>query len=176
MKEGLLSRTDVNNDQKQEYLAKLEVLKNEGKLAVREKVVTYSWWLKFNRDLSRISDENLLSNRGLGVERAFPSLVVLPTIAGEGQIGIMVMNRAFPEEMYPIGLTNKVKKVDGRLMTPGRFYEHDMLHTEIDIGLNYHSRDIKLFHRRFVKLVENLPEEKRKNTELAYFILTHELG
>ncbi len=177
MREGILSRKDISDEQKQEYLAKLEALESEGQLMVRKKEVTYSWWLQFNRDLARISETfPWSSGRRWGVESHFPSFIVLPTIAGEGQIGIMAMNRAFPEGIYPIGLTNKIRKVDGRTMTPRDFYEHDMLHAEVNSGLSYYTGDIRLFHSRFVKLVENLPVEKRKNVELAYFVLLHETG
>ena len=61
-------------------------------------------------------------------------------------------------------------------MTPRDFYEHDMLHAEVNVGLSYYTGDIRLFHGRFVKLVEDLPMEKRKNVELAYFVLLHETG
>ena len=176
MREGILSRKDISDEQKQKYLAKLEVLENEGKLAIHKKEVTYSWWLQFNSDLSRVNEEYSRSGKKWGVEIAFPSVIVLPTIAGEGEIGIMAMNRAFPEGIYPIGLTNKVRTVDGQTMTPRDFYEHDMFHAEINAKLSHYTGDIKLFYSRFVKLVEDFPMEKRKNVEFAYFVLFHEIG
>ena len=176
MREGILSRKDISDEQKQKYLAKLEALENEGKLAIHKKEVTYSWWLQFNSDLSWVNEEYSWSRKKWSVEVVFPSFIVLPTIAGEGEIGVMAMNRAFPEGIYPIGLTNKVRKVDGQTMTPRDFYEHDMLHAEINVGLSHYTGDIKLFHSRFVKLVEDFPMEKRKNVEFAYFVLFHEIG
>ena len=42
----------------------------------------------------------------------------------------MALNRAFPEGIYPIGLVNKPKTVDGAVgVSPYGFFNHDLDHT-----------------------------------------------
>ncbi len=180
IREGILSLVD--KAVKSALLNHLEIIESSAKKALREKAVTYRYWLDFNRQLSRVNtvqEGGVMSFgdhlSGRGTEQAFPTLIVLPVIVENGMLGIMTINRMFPYRIYPIGLSKGPKEVGDQRMNPARFYDHDLLHTEGGL-LSYNNKDRILFHSRFLKFVENLSPKKRKNVELAYFILIHEIN
>ena len=183
IREGILSQTDSNAKEKQNALVKLKELKEKALRAKQEKHVTYKWWVEFNRDLSKVAsfppikEKNDFPDSHFLEELLiyqFPLSIIFPTITGE--LGIMALNRAFPEGIYPIGLVNEPKTVDGAAgVSPYGFFTHDLSHT---VGgkwrdQGYNSEAHRQFHYRLMKVIENLPPDKRKNIEIAYYTLIH---
>lgn len=164
-------------------LKKLNEVELEARRAISDKKVTYKWWLEFNIKLSKIMFE--IHNEAESAKSAqelvdlavfyFPLKVAMPTT--EPNIGVIAFNRAGMEGVYPLGLVNRqIVEADGEFLTSYRFLEHDFLHSLIDgnqIQREY-SAGHRLFHRRLLGNIENLPVEKRKKAEAVYFLMTHE--
>ena len=166
-----------------DQLKKLDVLEAEARKAISEKKVTYKWWLEFNIKLSMIMSGTynntglIRSSQELVNETVFyfPLKVTIPTI--EPNIGIVAFNRASMEGVYPVGLVNRqIVAADGETLLSYRFMEHDFLHSLIagNQVQREHSAGHRLFHRRLLDNIENLPLEKRKKAEAVYFLMTHE--
>ena len=85
-----------------------------------------------------------------------------------GEMGIITLNRAQNEGIFPIGLINQAKKVDGQIKDPEQFFDHDLVHTLRQ------RQGQKEQHKKIETLMENLPIDKRKRAELVYFTVTHE--
>ena len=88
-------------EEKQTVLHRLSQLEQEAHQAIREKAVTYVWWLKFNMNLARVMSGEEIQERtkedyfhSLYTNIAhFPIVLTLPTI--EGVLGTATLNRAF---------------------------------------------------------------------------------
>ena len=158
-------------------------LVREAQKAIVEERVTYEWWLKFNFQISAlfsVSDHlpgfylKTSSPSQASFISRFPLEMAVPTIYGE--IGIITLNRAQNEGIYPLGLISQAKEVDGELRSPYEFVKHDMAHANIGVVLlswRYSLGHI-LKHKEMLDLMDNSPIEKRKQAELVYFSLTHE--
>lgn len=175
IREGILDQTDLETQRY--HLARLKRLETKALKAKKEKRVTYKWWLDFNIDLSvMISPANTEVNPYY-IDNAyiyqFPLSIVFPTITGE--LGVMALNRAFPLGIYPVGLLNRWTNRT-IFYSPYEFLEHDLVHTQGGKrrDQSYISEAYRQFHYRLLQMMENLPLEKRKNVEIAYFILIHE--
>ena len=140
---------------------------------IKDESVTYDRWIKFNFMAS-----NALSEKGFEVPSAFglnivriinkfPEEIIMPTL--KGQVGIMTLNRGRAEGIIPAGLTTETKIVDGVEMNPLEFLAHDVF----DHGMMapVPSKEI---HNKLMEKVKSLPKQKRKNVEVAYFLLVHE--
>ena len=142
----------------------LNRLKKYAEELIDKKQVTYYRWLKFNLSLSKISSvDNLdyykegLFNINHKIVKSFPNDIAIPTITGE--MGIIAINKGSAQGVYPLGLKKTEDSLD--------FFWHDTLHFEPD-------RSSASIYTRLMKHTKRLPLEKRKNIELAYFVLTHE--
>ena len=151
----------------------------EAEKAILEEKVTYEWWLRFNYQISSLLSDTtdvFLSRFNKDIISRFPLQMAVPTTYGE--VGIITLNRAQSEGIYPLGLINQPKEVDSQLHTPLEFINHDILHTELGLEVNSwrYSLGHRLKHKKMLDLMENLPTEKRKSAELVYFSLTHEVS
>ena len=169
----------------QRQLHLLENLKEQAKQAVLDENVTYKWWVEFNVELAELITEegsfdivNVRFVRSVVTESlsGFPLKMMMPTTKGE--LGIMAFNRAGVEGVYPAGLINqRYVYVDQRKYPPLDFFIHDLTHSSYggnQILLEY-SAGHRLFHKRLLHNMENLPTiEQRKKTEAVYFLMTHE--
>ena len=153
-------------------------LKEKAKTAISNKEVTYEWWLNFNFELSIV-----LTNRTLNYQEQliakiiphFPLRMAVPTTQGE--MGIITLNLAQSEGIYPLGLISQPKAVNDTISSSFEFLQHDIQHTYhsiSDIATNQYSTGHYLRHKKMQALMENLPTEKRKRAELIYFTVTHE--
>ena len=157
----------------------LEIFKQEAKKAISERRVTYEWWLKFNMRMSGLlSDRRTKITDIMELDRRFdkdyrhiiehfPSKMAIPTTNGE--LGIITLNRAQNEGVFPVGLIDQPKKADGVIRDPEHFLDHDMRHV-----INQKPGK-KEHHKKMQTLMESLPTDKRKRAELVYFTATHEL-
>ncbi|MDE0118839.1 MAG: hypothetical protein OXM55_02385 [Bdellovibrionales bacterium] len=163
-------------------LMQLRKLEKKAKEVVANKGVTYKWWLEFNNELSSVAkttrqdrvDERNSKDQINSLLGQFPLHILMPTLHGE--VGIKALNRANTHGIHPLGLTNEIKIAEGKKMTSQRFFSHDLLHAKVSIykmiGSNTHI--YRELYGKMEKAVKGLPVEKRKRTELAYFILHHE--
>ena len=174
-KEGLGSSISQQNK------ADLANLVKEAEKAILEEKVTYEWWLNFNYQISTLLSDRLpvfsLTTSSLVKARfisLFPLQMGVPTIYGE--IGIITLNRAQSEGIYPLGIISQSKEVDGYLLSPNEFISHDITHMAEGFMLNNQQYSIghRLKHKKMLDLIENGPTEQRKQAELVYFSLTHE--
>ena len=179
IKKGILFQKDLSAELTNQAFSKIERLEAKALQAEQEKRVTYKWWLEFNRDLSLLASSLGIELRDNFLDTAFiyqfPLSIVFPTITGE--LGVMALNRAFPQGIYPVGLVNEPKTVDGQTgVSPYGFLRHDLDHIEgADMrDQSYNSEAYRQFHNRLMKVKESLPLEKRKNIEIAYSALIHE--
>ena len=112
IRNGITQSIDLNAKEKQTALYRLDQLEQEARQAVREKTVTYVWWLTFNLNLARvISGKEILeqTNNKLSEHIAhFPVALILPTI--EGNLGKATLSRAFSNRIMPIGIGYKTDK------------------------------------------------------------------
>ena len=176
------SPSDVSHSSKLDQLKKLENLEKEAREATSEESVTYHWWLEFNAKLTRLmsganvernaSEDDLLFRSALS---DFPLRIIMPTTKAEQ--GIMALNRAGSEGVYPAGLVDQPNaKADGIEYSANGFFEHDIGHSVLSSNSNYSNyvAGHRLFYKRLLKNMENLPPEKRKKAEAIYFLMTHE--
>ena len=155
IEEGVTTSSQVRN---------LDHLKKYAKELIDKKQVTYYRWLKFSLSLSKIlSVDNLdYYNEGLfeinhKIVKGFPKDMAIPTITGK--MGIIAINKGGAQGIYPLGLKNTEDSLD--------FFWHDIFHFEPD-------RSSASIYTRLMEHTKRLPLKKRKNIELAYFVLTHE--
>ena len=184
IRKGLDSLADESKNSQLKTLKKLE---EEAQEAIRDEEVTYEWWLKFNTKLTDVMagkglEENsyfsMISKSQEDPLSFFPLTLIVPTIKGE-DIGIMAFNRAASEGVYPVGVINKNTAVaDQRKLDPIDFLEHDLGHSSTTGNQSFrgYSAGHRLFHKRLLKNIENLPPEERKKAEAIYFIMAHETG
>lgn len=165
---------------KSDQLRELETLEQEAKKAISDKKVTYQWWLEFNNQLARVmSGLKVFSmnsrSRIITDIEYFPLKIIIPTI--EDPLGIITFNRASAEGIYPASLINQqFRTADNNEMRAEGFFGHDIGHSNSggnSIYLEY-SFGHRLFHKRLLDNIENLPQEKRKKAEIIYFLMTHE--
>ncbi len=180
-----------STEDRQQILEVLAFLETEAEATIRKKKLTYYYWLRFNHLLSKVAYEKyiyLLSNKKLTSDEEyvtnavdsfanlFPIDILVPTILGE--VGIMTLNKGNPQGIYPIGLFSKEinkETIKRRVPENFNFFEHDLGHADISIRL-YSDPLHRLFHEQLMKKVKIIPPQKRKNIELAYYLLHHEDG
>lgn len=155
IEEGVITSSQLRN---------LNRLKKYVEELIDQNQVTYYRWLKFSLSLSKVlSVDNLDYDRESLFEinhkivKSFPNGMAIPTIIGE--MGIIAINKGGTQGIYPLGL----KKTEDSL----KFFWHDVLHFEPD-------RSSGFIYTKLIEYTKGLPLEKRKNMELAYFVLTHE--
>ena len=149
-------------------------LKKYAKELLEKKKVTYYRWLNFHISLSKILQKNGGFFRNFRETReiidfeieGFPHVIAMPTKTGE--MGIMAMNKGKAHGVHPLGLKNSGK--DSHY-----FFEHDISHFSGEGRINRDElEELNLFYSKLMQQTKSLPLEKRKNVELAFFVLTHE--
>ena len=162
----------------------LSNLVRTAKKAILEEKVTYEWWLNFNYQISSLLSAHLhiifLATSEPSIANfisRFPLEMAVPTIYGE--LGIITLNRAQSEGIYPLGLISQSKEVHGELHSPEEFMGHDIGHSVFVVSLLndlQYSIGHRLKHKKMLEFMGHLPTEKRKRAELVYFAHTHEFG
>ena len=182
IKKGIISQS-----QKNERLKALELLEKEVEKAVQEKKVTYKWWIHFNYSLSKVlspSYNEILDPKTLMNEESsviinslinlFPEKILIPTT--KGGLGIIAFNRVHPLNIHPVGLVKIEKNTHNRMISPQGFFLHDIGHANRNSNSTHSHIAYEKFHKFLIEKIQDLPLEKRKNIELMYFVLTHELN
>ena len=180
-----LNRSSITLAQKQT----LDQLTKSAKKAIKQKKVTYKWWVFFNIRLSyMLSNREFILSQGIidggsGLTPGhigtliswFPVVMMVPSLLGE--VGIMALSRSPYERVYPFGLIRENKYVDGRERDPAQFVMHDIGHIGLSLisqMTEQYSDSHRLRHKKMQTVMESLPIEKRKPAELVYWILVHE--
>lgn len=165
----------TNSSQKR----KIERLKRRGRMLIENKKVTYYNFLRFSLLLTSVLERSPMNQWTPGIRYAnvhkwirritpyFPFYIGMPTTTGE--MGIIAINKSVTHGVSPLGL--KREDLGSRL-----FFLHDLSHfPDLGLRLKYHSEpSAKLFYSKLIEHTKDFPLEKRKNIELAYFVLTHE--
>ena len=177
IRQGIKNEYSHRSKKLTQQLKLLVRLKGEAQKAISDEKVTYKWWLEFNVKLTEVmsgeaEEVNFLVNLALDV---FPLGIIMPTIKED--LGIMTFNRAMIEGVHPASVMSKNDiYVDGVLYSSGGFFLHDLDHSLNGSNQAYlgYSMGVRLFHKRLLSNIENLPPEKRKEAENIYFLMTHE--
>ena len=172
-------------EEKQTVLHRLSQLEQEARQAIREKAVSYVWWLTFNLNLARvISGEEILEQTESDSSYLlynniahFPVVLTLPTI--EGMLGTATLNRAFSNRIAPFGLVTKPTKDANNLLSPIQFAKHDLGHANstntLDTFTYSHLSERQVIDTNVhIRFMETLSGQERKQAEDAYFYHTHE--
>ena len=172
------AKAGFGNTANKELKKELSLLKEEATKAILEEKVTYNWWLAFNSRITLLHDPDLTvgykrHRRTQRIISQFPLQIAIPTT--EGRMGIITLNRAQSAGVYPIGIANRETVADGAWLSPYSFMVHDMSHAYDSIFRLNSFRYSSLKDKSLRAMIENLSEEKRKQAELVYFFLTHEL-
>lgn len=208
-------------------LNQLQVFKAEAEMVKDLERVTYRWYLNFNYRLSIlatpqehrrwfIKDEDWITNEALEaffnntprdklkgslhlghLLDLFPDLIVLPT---SSDLGVISLNRTVQTGISLLGLVNQPVFVEGRLVYPQTFWEHDVDHTkymnqDLDLYHLYHgdkdfqdtdgigpfqeenaaNANFTIFHNELIyHRMGGFPRPLRKRVEFIYFQVTHE--
>ena len=172
------SPEDASHGSKQDQLQKLKNLEEEAKQAVVDRKVTYKWWIEFNFRLAYIMSGRTFDRDFINWvdSHLFPLKVAMPVIQESGSLGIMTFNRVGLEGLYPVGLINRQNSEVHGGLDAALFFGHDLQHSMFGGNKLYleYSFGHRLFHRRLLDNIENLPAEKRKKAEAIYFLMTHE--
>lgn len=172
------SPKEKSQGSKLEQLKKLDRLEEEAQKTVSEKGVTYKWWIEFNFTLAYIMSGRTLDRSFINWvdSHLFPLKVAMPVIQESGGLGIITFNRASLEGLYPVGLINRQNSEVHGGLDAALFFGHDLQHPMFNGNKLYieYSFGHRLFHRRLLDNIENLPVEKRKKAEAVYFLMTHE--
>ena len=176
--ENHYSPKDESHGSKSEQLQKLKNLEEEVKQAVTDEKVTYKWWIEFNFELAYIMSGRTLSRDFINWvdSHLFPLKVAMPVIQESGGLGIITFNRAGLEGLYPVGLINRQSSEVHGGLDAALFFGHDLQHPMFGGNKLYleYSFGHRLFHKRLLNNIENLPAEKRRKAEIIYFLMTHE--
>ena len=158
-------------------------LEQKAKQAILNEKVTYSWWLWFHFELSALvsndpikesSEYDRLLRRYSRITVQFPLRIAIPTTLGE--LGIITLNRALSESIYPLGLISHSKRVHVHTLSPLLFISHDLGHADILAGQDRerHALGHRLRHKKMQALMNNMHGVQRKRAELFYFLASHE--
>ncbi len=141
--------------------------------AVKNKEVSYRWWLSFNHllllamkgyfSLQDIKDSNSWVDFWIPL---FPDIILMPSLKGEQ--GIMTINKAARQDIF---LPSFMKYGPYAL----GFYAHDLSHARLIIDISREQNLLnKLFYDYLTKNSAQLSDQKRKIYETLYFYLTYE--
>ncbi len=149
-----------------------EDLIRQARSRVKNKRLTYKFWVEFNYRLSALSQGTDFSEertRHFGILKHFPDYVYLPTIK---ELGIMAFNHVDTHGIILIGLINRPVEVDGVLFYPEKFFHHDAVHYRY--GTKKIHQVEKEFYKQWSHQVKTLSPTQREKVELVYFLMTHE--
>ena len=169
IKEGI----EKSGEKKEAQLKALAELEKEALEKAKNKQVTYEWWLIWNENLINLASGFI--NQVTSLIDFFPEAILLPTIS---EVGITAMNRYFSQRVFPLGLVNQPTFVDGNLLRPAQFFDHDISHT--NTALNYYYTPISDIDKHFnINLYQefmnlDLTPEQQEMINLVYFTISHE--
>ena len=184
IRSGITRSKFLSKEQKQNALERLKILEQEAKRAMREKAVTYVWWLKFNLNLARIiSGEEIIERTGDHFSHPlyesialFPVMLALPIINGE--LGKATLSRAFSNGIAPVGLVTKPTKDANSLLSPIDFAMHDLSHITDTLIRTFDYSHLLIQQtiesNVHLKFMETLSGQERKQAEDTYFNYVHE--
>ena len=154
---------------KKDKLDQIKRLEKQAKARIKQKGVTYDWWVRFNYELVSVIDSSSFAQYDISaVVSSFPISILMPTIIGE--MGIMAINRMGLHGVDPVGVVNHYKRVDAMgEVSPQIFFAHDIGHAVSMIMKRARASYNGRFYKELMERVKNLPVEKRKNMEFAYF-------
>ncbi len=144
--------------------------------AVKNKEVSYKWWLQFNRLLLRVANANF-SDYGHLFESIkddigridhqipfFPDIIGLPSLKGEQ--GIMTINKATRNNMFLPSINSSLDLW---------FYDHDFDHAESGALLSIRQKLINnLLYDYLRENAQKISDQKKKIYEVILFYLSHE--
>ena len=150
----------------------LDNLQKEALERLKNKSVTYEWWLTWNAKLVSINHSYVFVSpveHIPGIVRAFPVNIFLPLTA---ELGVMALNRSFSQRVFPIGLINELTGVDGLVYNPTSFFSHDVSHAQAYLESFTGSKIRSYLYKIFDKM--NLSLLEREMVETVYFLIKHE--
>ena len=165
-----------------EKLETLDKLALEALEKQQEKGVTYAWWLKWNdrlMGLLKVKDDSF-SNSEYRIDffiKFFPDFIALPTFE---ELEFMAINKLTSENVFPLGLVNKVTFTENKGWWPYRFFHHDVIHAfdilkiHIDAGHFYSGNYSSITRKEFYEKIQDLPVAQQTQAEIVYFLFTHE--
>ena len=120
-----------------------------------------------------------LLRRGISIfDDRFPEAVLLPVL--DDGIGRHAFNRIFLSRVYPVGLVNGLRTVDGDTNGPLGYMYHDVNHADdmerhiLQLEKKTHlEREMRLY-RSFLVVLDDLPKDERNMVEDVLFDLFHE--
>ena len=128
-------------------------------------------WTKTDRQNTSYNNTLRIMEDGLNTylklkHHQFPKKILIPIM--KGNLGIMSINRTYGTRVHLIGLVNTAIEVHDTLLSPIRFFRHDLSHADgIDVDTN-------LFFNLFIQKLMHLSKLERERVELIFFELTHE--
>lgn len=173
---------DISTKEGVEKKKALDTLRRRAKRAIKNKRVTYQWWLRFHYALSSLfsKERGKLSRRQLEYINQFvphfPAVVLMPTIV-EGHVGVITLNKSSSEGVLMVGLANRNIRMYNEFINPIDLFKYDLEYSSVLAALNY--MDTGITYKRFYnKLIETrgLSVKQRQDVELVHFILTRVLG
>ena len=177
IREGIKGHKDAA-----ERIKLLDKLSSEASKKQKEKGVTYAWWLQWNHQLTSLLDETPLISDSFNnkLVEAFPDFVLLPNME---DLGVMAINKSVSENVFPVGIVNKITSADGNQLSPGVFFRHDENHARSIIenytftegSLPYGERSF-IANKEFYEKIQDLPKYQQTQAEIAYFFTTHEFS
>ncbi|MAZ47558.1 MAG: hypothetical protein CME65_03280 [Halobacteriovoraceae bacterium] len=143
--------------------------------------MTFEGYMQTARELS--GGSSLRSNTMANLSRTFrDGRIIIPTIEGNGELSIPLLNRVEGQRIHPIGLTTESGTVDGQFMHPDRFFRHDITHADnANFVANYRwadARQIRSLADHYNEYRGSIPldGDRRAAFEFGYFLGGHELG
>ena len=189
MKQGI-ERLDSSKSKKQALLEQLSDMEKSAKTAVKNKQVTYSWWLDFVFYLTRILSnkrERLDSeipythyayhHHGIKMIQEliskFPDKIFIPMITSDNRIlGVMPINKALAQNVHFLQVFNKPMNADGVMEYPHEFFQHDINHARLAQPANHYWKNLK----HLMDQADFLTVDQRKKAEFFYFLVGFETG
>ena len=161
--------------------------------AVKNKKLTYAYWILWNDYLSEIlvahykidtremdmimkdlsNTKNIEGNfrmtRLSTVINSFPQFIALPIPSNK--LGFIALNRAADQKVVPISLSNQMITADNVPMDPRFLFYHDIFHSFVESKFGRYN----LFEiTRNQKFLSSLTAHQRELLELMLFYTTHE--
>ena len=170
-------------------LQALDELASEASQKQREKGVTYVWYLEWNQKLSQLATRQKLYDEFSHLDRpllsdlieSFPYFVHIPTTQS---FGIMAFNKSISENVFPLGVSNKIVFADGLDFTPHHLFNHDTLHSRNILQSHVQNNNFPYGKNRsmtaqeFYNKLQNadIPLDQKKKAEIMYFFNAHDVG
>lgn len=176
-----------------ERLATVNEYRKEMDQRIREKNVTYQWWLEFNLQFSTLATPNpspytsQQSGDEDGVGNRDEDIFLYPTCLAN--LEIVDMNKTCGTSLHPIGLSNKMIMGDGAMVNPQNFFFHDLQHIMNFISyLKEEKESISDEDLRMIKALQkkheliqewlsegnSVPRELKQLIDFIYFYHWHE--